>query len=247
MTNNRIFKYSQIKNDILTEIKNKKYMPGDKIHSENELKQTYNVSSTTVVKALNELVSEGYLVRRQGEGTFVRRNVTQRQVLYSEEMNVNDQIKNTVETTYTRISKPFHNKKISGKFGVSDKKVILITQIGVINNKIWKIQNRFLLAEKLNKKSRENILKDSSVSEELGYNENLINFPTKIKICSGMFEDALGVIKENFVTFDNKMTIDFNKPLLILKRLIHDRDNNPIEYDINYIDSDILEINIETT
>ena len=33
----------------------------------------FNVSSITVVRALNELANDGYIIRQQGKGTFVSR------------------------------------------------------------------------------------------------------------------------------------------------------------------------------
>jgi len=63
--------YIQIKNFIIDKIKDETFKPGDKVYSETDLKEKFNVSSTTVVKALNELVGEGYLERIQGRGSFV--------------------------------------------------------------------------------------------------------------------------------------------------------------------------------
>lgn len=247
MDNYRIFKYDIIKNDLLNDIKSGKFLPGDKIYSENELKEMYEVSSTTVVKALNELVSEGYVVRRQGEGTFVRRNVQQRNVLYSEDILLTNRGDKLAEKNYTTISEPFIDETISKKMGHPTEEVVLITQVGVIDDQIWKIHNRFFLASRLDETSRENILSDGSVSKELGYRENMVNFPTKIKMGAGRFEDAMIVIKKNMANFARDCEMDTNKPLLILRRFITDLNGVPVEYAINYIDSDFLDINIEST
>lgn len=61
-------KYEQIKQDLLREIKNHTFIPGDKFYSEADIKRKYAVSSITAVKALNELTSAGYLYRIQGKG-----------------------------------------------------------------------------------------------------------------------------------------------------------------------------------
>src|SRR5579863_9052969 len=44
---------------------------GDRISSEPELAQSLGVSRFTVAKAIESLVDEGLVVRRQGKGTFV--------------------------------------------------------------------------------------------------------------------------------------------------------------------------------
>ncbi len=64
-------KYQQIKQNLLYEINNGMFQPGDKFYSEAELKKKYNVSGITAIKALQCLTNEGYLVRYQGKGTYV--------------------------------------------------------------------------------------------------------------------------------------------------------------------------------
>lgn len=63
--------YMKIKMDLTRNIKEGMFKPGDKIYSENEIKKIYGVSSATAVKAITEMVNEGYLYRIQGKGTFV--------------------------------------------------------------------------------------------------------------------------------------------------------------------------------
>lgn len=44
--------------------------PGARIPSENDLSQNFSVSRITIRRAIDDLVSEGLLARRQGKGTF---------------------------------------------------------------------------------------------------------------------------------------------------------------------------------
>lgn len=63
--------YIQLR-DILKELVNsKKLLPGDQIPSENELSSTFNISRMTVRQAIQELMREGIVIIRRGEGTFV--------------------------------------------------------------------------------------------------------------------------------------------------------------------------------
>lgn len=65
--------YYQIKQMILEAIKNETLSVGDMIPSEMEFCEFCNVSRPTVRQALSELVSEGYLTRLKGKGTYVSR------------------------------------------------------------------------------------------------------------------------------------------------------------------------------
>lgn len=61
----------QLKKELYEKIQSKEWMPGHMIPSERELCDEYGVSRMTVREALKELVQAGYLVRKQGKGTFV--------------------------------------------------------------------------------------------------------------------------------------------------------------------------------
>ena len=63
--------FRQVKRRLLKLIETRHFRPGDCIPSETELAQTWTVSIGTVRKAVDELVHEHILLRRQGKGTFV--------------------------------------------------------------------------------------------------------------------------------------------------------------------------------
>lgn len=74
--------YLQLKNIIVRQIKEGLLKPGEKLPSERELCEKYNVSRITVRQALGELDKEGLIDRSHGKGTFVARNKVE-QELYS--------------------------------------------------------------------------------------------------------------------------------------------------------------------
>ena len=57
----------QIRNNILTGV----WKDGQEIPSENQLSQTYHLSRMTIKQALDGLVFDGLIIRKQGAGTFV--------------------------------------------------------------------------------------------------------------------------------------------------------------------------------
>ena len=80
-------KYQVIKSALLDEIRNGVFKPGEKFYSESELKERYSVSSATVIRAIHEMVNEGYLIRYQGKGTFVSKAKRNETIIFSESDN----------------------------------------------------------------------------------------------------------------------------------------------------------------
>jgi GntR family transcriptional regulator len=70
--------YFQLKEQIKQKILNGEYGEGDLIPSEREFNRSYELSSTTIRRALNDLVQENFLERKAGKGTFVRRRKVKR-------------------------------------------------------------------------------------------------------------------------------------------------------------------------
>ena len=70
--NNFIPMYYQLTKIIIDMIENEAIKADEAIPSEPKLMETYHLSRTTVRKAIDELVNEGYLYKRQGKGTFVK-------------------------------------------------------------------------------------------------------------------------------------------------------------------------------
>lgn len=67
----RVPLYQQVRRTLRTEVEQGDHPPGSAFITEREVCERFGVSTTTAVRALNELVAEGVLVRRQGVGTFV--------------------------------------------------------------------------------------------------------------------------------------------------------------------------------
>jgi len=64
-------KSSRVRKILLESLKNNKYQIGDRIESDNALSKRLEISKSPVREAISSLVSDGYLKRIQGKGTFV--------------------------------------------------------------------------------------------------------------------------------------------------------------------------------
>lgn len=62
----------QLYREILTQIQDGTYKPGDKIPTELQLSEMYDVSRVTVRQTLARLVEEQILIKKAGKGTFVK-------------------------------------------------------------------------------------------------------------------------------------------------------------------------------
>ncbi|MED4602121.1 GntR family transcriptional regulator [Paenibacillus validus] len=69
--NKNIALYQQVKDALLKLIHNQVWRPNSLIPTEQELMETFKVSRTTIRQAINMLVQEGLLEKRQGKGTIV--------------------------------------------------------------------------------------------------------------------------------------------------------------------------------
>jgi GntR family transcriptional regulator len=69
--------YKQLKNKILDEIESGKLRHGDKLPSERELAEQYQISRMTARHTLSILEREGVVERRVGAGTFINNNKIQ--------------------------------------------------------------------------------------------------------------------------------------------------------------------------
>ncbi len=64
--------YYQLKEELKKKILKGEFKEGDLLPSEREFSERYDISSTTIRRALNDLVHENFLERKAGKGTFVR-------------------------------------------------------------------------------------------------------------------------------------------------------------------------------
>jgi LacI family transcriptional regulator len=67
----RIPRYQQVKRELIAAIEAGRFAPELPFATQRSICEEYGVSHATAVRALNDLVAEGYVVRRRGLGTFV--------------------------------------------------------------------------------------------------------------------------------------------------------------------------------
>ncbi|MGX7030240.1 GntR family transcriptional regulator [Vagococcus zengguangii] len=163
-------KYLKIKEDLLKEINSGKFVSGDKFYSEKELIEKYSVSSITVIRAIQELTTEGYLIRIQGKGTYISRSRKRKLVEFSDiELfpSKNDKVQ-VLEIT------PEHNQEILNKLNLkADQTYYRITRLRCDKDTPYFLQNTYLPEKYINKNKINDLNYFQSVYHRLKKDFNL--------------------------------------------------------------------------
>lgn len=242
-----IAKYEIIKQDIIQMIEEKKFKPGDKIYSEGELKKLYNVSSTTVVRALQDLVLSGYLIRKQGEGTYVRKAFKHRRAFFDEGSPIIEEFKQQysenriVESKKMLFVKEIEDKEIAEKLKVRSNEVLVhFCRVSYINDKPWQFQNSYIPKKYLKKFDYSNLNEKDRLSDELNktLGINLMTLPMKQKI-----EVEFPVLEK---AVREAIAIDENTPVYKSERITYYPAQIPFEFSRSYLHYKFYSIEIQT-
>ena len=240
-------KYEIIKQDIIQMIEEKKFKPGDKIYSEGELKKIYNVSSTTVVRALQDLVLSGYLIRKQGEGTYVRKSFKHRRAFFDEGSPIIEEFKNEynekkiVESKKILIVEEIEDAEIAEKIKVRPNETLVkFCRVSYVNNTPWQVQNSYIPKKYLKKFDYNNLNENDRVSDEIkkALDINLMTLPMKQKI-QVEFPISLKSVCD-------VLKINENTPLYKLERITYYPAQIPFEFIRSYIHYKFYSIEIQT-
>lgn len=214
-------------------IENQTYKPNSQIPTELDLSEEYNVSRITIRKAIESLVDEGLLVRRQGKGTFVTDGMTVRTAFPFTFFN--EACKNSgkePKTVLLKYSIEEATRKQANFFGIKEgDQVIEIIRLRYANNVpviletcIFPMNLSFLANEPMEESL------ESSLSKH-GIHSNSGKTTTSIVYAS---ED------ESYY-----LNVEIDHPLMMVYSEIYDQNKSPIQISKQIINTElyILEFN----
>ncbi|WP_052404736.1 GntR family transcriptional regulator [Bacillus rubiinfantis] len=218
--------YLQIAKLIEEKIYNGELTTGQKIYTEVELMNLYNVSRVTVRQVFRELLDKGLIERKQGKGTFVKYNHLSHQ-LYSpkglfETLLEAGYTPETVLLDFTSVVPP---KAVSEALNISPgKKVIKFDRIYYVKSDPI-VFSRFYLSPLLD----EIITREDAEHHPIF---DLINKKSEFKVGKIHFEifsedcpkDVQNIFKQNG-----------NKVILGQERVLYATTNEPLEYSLYWI------------
>ncbi|ALB30096.1 GntR family transcriptional regulator [Companilactobacillus heilongjiangensis] len=222
--------YQKVADDIKKNILSGVYELDSLIPTENDLEKKYSVSKITVRKAVEQLVAEGYLMKKSGIGTRVVSNhlfnKLSKAKSYSTIVRENDQLtKQVLEVANVSAEET----PIATEFG--DQNIVYIKRLYSLDNKPFIIVSHYLPNVEIPTEKRN--LKNQSLYKFLKDSGQEIN----------SFKDEFSAV--NISTADQKL---LNKDdTLALKRIRRGFDNkgNLIEYTESIYDSNKMPYKIE--
>ena len=108
----KLTKYEEIEDHILKGIKDKVYKAEEKVPSENKLAESFHVSRMTARKALDSLVTKGYLYKIKGKGTYVKDRENRYDIYLDEMIGFTGRVERSGKTPRTDV-KTFEVRKPS--------------------------------------------------------------------------------------------------------------------------------------
>jgi len=212
--------YYQIKENLMSKIKDNHFQVSDLIPSETELQELYKVSRITIRRAIRELVQEGYLITRQGKGTFVSKPKASQELnlitSWAETMMNLGMHPQTKYIQYSEVSVPMDVAKLLNiPLG---EKAYKIERLRYADNEpiCWMVNY-------LNPQYVPDLIKTGMLGESL-YETLEKRYNIILSIAVEKVEAKAARSKEAYL-----LNVKRGAPLLHVTRTTYDADNNPIE------------------
>jgi len=215
--------YYQIKQTIKNWIVNKEFNPGEKIPSENELADKFGVSRLTVRQALSQLIQEGFLISKRGEGTFVTENAKLISSFSLEFTGFMDDLFYQVSRSKTKSAKIFRVRpprfvKEKLELGSENEEVIQIKRVRFLEDKSFAYTINYLPIEL-----------GTKISEKDLYKKRLLQIlEQNLRI---RFTEAFQSIQASFADqeISQQLEIPSGAPVLFVERIMYAKQREPIE------------------
>ena len=211
--------YHQLKEILSRAISKGEFEPGQPLPPERELCRDYQVSRTTVRKALDILMHEGYIYREQGRGTFAGKLPLEQPaqiISFTEEMKRRG-LKPSTEVLKTEICS--HIEKIAKALAVNiNEEVIMVKRLRLANKEPLALETSYLPHKLYPGLLSQNLSGSLTKLTEKKYH-------LRFKYASQVVKAGLVYGKEAKI-----LGLKRNSPVLSIQRTAFLVDNRPSEY-----------------
>jgi GntR family transcriptional regulator len=220
---NIIPKYYQLANILREQIENGTWKANETIPSERQLEQQYNLSRPTIRQAIDLLITQGYLYRIHGKGTFVSPPKLQKGILeltsFSEDMRNRGLEPGQIFLEFGLIAPP---KKIKKRLEIlnANQQVLRIKRIRTGNGEPIGIQDSYLNLPDGKAISKQELEERGSIYAIL--QEKFGIYPAE---ADETLEVTLASEEEAAL-----LSIPAGSPLLLNERILYSQDRKAIEF-----------------
>jgi GntR family transcriptional regulator len=215
--------YYQIKQTIKRWIVNKEYSSGDRIPSEKELADRFNVSRLTVRQAISQLSQEGFLISKRGEGTFVTDDqnlINHYSLEFSGFMDDLFYQISKVKTKSVVMQKVLPPKLVRARLNLDkNQEIVNIKRVRLLRDNVFAYTVNYLPLEI-----------GTRISETDLYKKPLLQI---IEQDLGIpFTQAFQTIEASFADEEvaEKLEVPMGSPILFLERTMFSTGNKPVEF-----------------
>ena len=216
-------KYYQLADILREQIEDGAWKANETIQSERQLEQQYGLSRPTIRQAIDLLITQGYLYRIHGKGTFVSPPKLQKGILeltsFSEDMRNRGLKPGQIFLEFSSIIPP---KKIAAHLEITDPntKVLRIKRIRTGNGEPIGIQDSYLNLPEGKIITRQELKERGSIYTIL--QEKFSIFPSEA-------DETLEVTLANEEEAVH-LSIPEGSPLLLNERILYSQDRQAIEF-----------------
>jgi len=224
--NNSIPLYLQLKNTIKGAIDSGEIKKGEKIASENKLCKKYNVSRITVRNALAELEEEGYLIKKQGKGTFATKPKLFRPL--EDSIGFSESCRNAGMESMSIVLKreilPLDDKLKECLHLDENDKIIYIKRLRFADGEPLMVENNYFSYHRFEFLMHEPLT--GSLYELLEKKKGII--------CNQSLKNIITVTSANGELV-KLLQVSVGAPLFVMDGVMGDNEGNPIHYSLQYI------------
>lgn len=214
--------YQRLRDQLAEQIANNRWRPGEAIPTEAALSAEYQLSTGTVRKAVDALVSEGILERQQGRGTFIRRAQFQSSLFRFFRFQTVSGERQVPESRILSIEPVAAPSAVAQALGLpADALVIRIVRVRLLDVKpvlaeeIWLPRQRF------------QALLEIDLSRE-----GPLLYPIYEEVCGQVVASAEETLTAESVNdvHARLLQVPVNSPVIVIERLARDYAGSPLEW-----------------
>lgn len=221
--NNRLPLYHQLFDIIVEKIENGSYQEDDKLPSEREFCENYDISRATVRRAMVELEKNDYIYKKQGKGVFISAKAFEQELLnfysFTEEMKKIGKKPSSKVIDFEKIKV---DQKIAKKMGLLPAaEVYKFTRLRLADEEPMMLETTYLPAARFKNLTRK------LLSEKAMYDIFVDSYNVSFEKAEETFQaTAINSREEKY------LEVKKNSPAILLKRLTYEQDQI-IEYTVS--------------